>query len=330
MKLKNTLALATSALALGISGAQTATSDIVGYETISLNSGFNPVGVRLVQPVLFSGTFDGDDNTSLTDSSADFSTLASNTSYILQITDTDGYNEVFTTSDLVGSTGITTQIANLGDFSSSPYTIRLAETIETVFGTNNSAGLTSTTSASSSDQIWISDGSGGFTQYFFFNLNGTPTLSLVDPLGPIDPSTIALAPDEGLLLVANGGAKDIVISGSVNTSDTATVLSSGFNAVNSIFPAGTTIETAFGTNNSAGLTSTTSASSSDQIWVSDGNGGFTQYFFFNLNGTPTLSLVDPLGPIDPSTVNLDAGFLIVANGGAKTVTQKAPDSISNL
>jgi len=197
----------TAILTIGCTSAQTATSDIVGYETVSLTTGFNALGARLVQPTVLAGTFDGDNNTELTDSSADFSTLTANTPYVLQITDSDGFNEVFITLDLSDSTSITTQIAALGDFSSASYTIRPAETIASLFGTNNSAGLTSTTDPTTSDQIWVSDDNGGFTEYFFFDLNGVPTLSLTEPLGPIDPSTVTL--NSGFLVVANGGAKTV-------------------------------------------------------------------------------------------------------------------------
>ena len=80
MKMNKIITAATLAGFLGLAGsasAVTATSNVVGYETVTLQPNqFNLVGFRLHGTERSSGTFDGSTDTSLTDSSANFDGLS--------------------------------------------------------------------------------------------------------------------------------------------------------------------------------------------------------------------------------------------------------------
>ena len=313
-----------------------ATSPVVGYETITLNAGINPVGIRLLEKPVVTGQLETIGEAGVTDADVDFSTLLDpEVTYILEIEDAVGILQIIT--QFSGGTLTTDEDLSGAVADGTSYTLREASTIASVFGADNSAGLTSTTGADSSDQILVSNGIGGFDTYFFFDNGGTPALVLVDETSefgivPAVPEDIILPNDQGILIVSPV-ANSLVVAGDLKTTPTSVPLSPGINAVSSQFPVSQTIESVFGADNSAGLTSTTGADSSDQILVSDGNGGFDTYFFFDNEGTPALVLVDETSAFGivqatAADVELGSGYLVVSPG-SNNFTHSAPQIIVN-
>lgn len=328
------------AIAVGLASSAfgQATSPVVGFETVSVISGFNPVGLRLHESPVATGQLEAISSSSVTDNEIDFGATLAPGTYVLELENVTGVIQIVTTfsGNSLNTSEDLTSVAAPGD----SYTLRPISSIETAFGADNFAGLASTTDASTSDQIWVPDGLGGFDMYFFFDNGGTPSLVQIDETSqfgivPAEASSVSLPLDQGFLIVA-AGPRDIIFSGDLKTTSTSIPFNAGFNPVSSQFPvAGQSIADIFGANNSAGLAFSTDAATSDQIWIADGLGGFDMYFFFDNSGTPTLVEIDEsteFGIVPASaedTVISSSGYLLVG-AGTGNFTHVAPLEVSNL
>ena len=111
------------------------------------------------------------------------------------------------------------------------------------------------------------------------------------------------------------------------------VLTTTFNYISGIFPAGLTLaESELG----LALASTSSFGTSDQVWLPDGAGGFAKYAWVQGNpftGTPT-GWKDSAGvAVDPASVSFDnnPGVIIVRAGANESmVTIDSPDFYDTL
>ena len=121
-------------------------------------------------------------------------------------------------------------------------------TISDLLGANNEAGLTSGSSSSSSDVVYImsADGLGSYNSYYYQTdlfgfLGGTGWRAVGDT--STDMSNIVIGPDDGVL-VNRISAEDlsVVVSGTVNTLDHTRTLPAGFSSLVSYpFPVDTTL-----------------------------------------------------------------------------------------
>ena len=302
-----------------------ATSPVVGYETINLNVGFNPIGLRLLEKPVASGTLEVIGSTTVEDTGADFSALLeAGTSYVLEIEDATGVLQII--DAFSGDTLTTPDDLSATVSEGVSYTIRETATIASVFGEANSAGLTGGPSSTSSDTIFVPDGSGGFREFFFFN--GSVLVENTSPLSQAVAADIELPHDQGFFIVSPA-ANSFVIAGDLKVSNTSFPVSIGFNPYASPFPVdGATIASVFGAGNSADLAGGPSATSSDTIFVPDGSGGFDEFFFFN--GTVLVQNTNPLSQADAATISLDDGFMISSPSGGSFFTQEAPQVILDL
>jgi hypothetical protein len=316
MKLKTITTAAALAVALtGASFAQTAESNVVGYETLTLDAGFNFVGLRLHQNPVASGTLDIVTSTTVEDTATNLGALMTGPTFILEIEDGSGIIQEVTTAAGNGVT-VAADLTGLGTPLS--YTLRPADTLASTFGTT-APGLThGFFGAAGADQIWLWNGA-GFDQYYYDD-NGPKWEDVNDPFGAgIDPATIDLVYADGFVINSPGGS--LVVDGDLKSGATELNLVSGFNFVSSIAPEGATLATAFGAT-APGLThGFFGAAGADQIWIWNG-AGFDQYYYDD-NGPKWEDVNDPFGAgINPATVGLPSGYIINSPGG--DVTQGVP------
>jgi hypothetical protein len=150
----------------------TTNSKLAGFHTVTaLASSTTLVGVNYVRPVLASGIIDAKAANSLTDNDVDFLTaLAGQTNLWIEMT--SGTNKGIATSlSSVGLNALATEddlssLVEVGD----TYVVRTANTVATLFGATNQAGLRGSNSPNSeggADLVHIPDGNGGFRIVYY-------------------------------------------------------------------------------------------------------------------------------------------------------------------
>ena len=142
--------------------AQEFTSEPVGREILTVESGFNYLGLRMHQKIVVTSSYasvtngsttigvHGDVVDALTAGTAYLFEVESGTALgaVIPVTSFDAVNETLTLNDDVS-----------GSFQNGDrFSIRPASTLASVFGVNNSAGLGSSSSFAGSDQVWLPDG----------------------------------------------------------------------------------------------------------------------------------------------------------------------------
>ncbi len=316
-------------LLAGNAMAQSSTSGVVGYETLDYVSGFNFLGARLHEAPVASGTLETVTMTTAVDADVDLGALMDGSSFILEIEDGSGIIQVVTASD--GGTGLSvTDLSGVAN--GAAYTLRASATIASIFGVANDAGLTSTTTFGGSDQVWLSDGSGGFDKYFYSDATFTDPAAWRDSAGTlVDSTTIDIVYTDGIILNSQPAGGSVVVTGDLVTSDTLVALGDGFNFLGSVYPVGTNLESTFGAANEAGLTSTTTFGGSDQVWVSDGAGGFNKYFYSDATFTDPAAWRDSAGSlITASSIDVPSGYIINNTGGPQNALTAAPSFYAGL
>jgi len=332
--LKAAAAMGLTALLVGSAAAQESASKPVGYETLTIQDGFNYLGLRLHEAPVASGTITAIDADSIEDSAADFSTLTG--TYILEIDNGSGIIQevvTFNSATEIPTDNLTGEVA-VDD----SYTLRPVATLESVFGADGGDLDPGSSGTGGADQIWIPDGTGGFAKYYYdsFNLNSfAAAWTNADGGAPVDPATVSLVYTDGLVIVGAGGANTFVVTGSVKLTETNFALSSGFNYISSVSPAGSTLASMFGTDNESLLDAGNSGTGgADQVWIPVA-GGFAKYYYdtFNLTSfAPEWTNADGGAAVDPATVSLDdaSGLIIVNPGDSQSNSAGVPSFYGNL
>ena len=319
-----------------------ATSGVVGYETLDYVAGFNYLGLRLHSNPAVSGALTGADANGVSDSAVDFSTILTGETFILEIEDGAGagiIQEVTTTGDDVNEIATQIDLAAEGVAAGDKYTLRAAATLESVFGAANEAGLAPGQGGSAgSTQVWLPDGAGGFDQYYYFvdPFFGTEEWRTVVGDTAVTPADVNIVYTDAIVLNA-AGAGSIVVTGDLKTSPTSIALTSSFNYVGSVYPVGATIESTFGAANEAGLTPGQGGSAgSDQIWIHQGGPDFDRYFYFvdPFFGTEewrdvATNAAIPTGENSPS-LDAASGYILLNGGEFNNVDTTAPGFYEDL
>ena len=347
--------LIAAAIACGFASAQTtAYTTPVGYETLTVATGFNYLGLRLQQPVSLAGIVTAKTETSLTLSSS--AALVGGKMYVLEITNAIGVTQEFLGTALAGDV-LTTPIGLSAQVVADPtngdkYKIRSAPTLATTFGAKNSAGLAAGSFGPGLDQVWLPNPASptGFDQYYFDTDQTDPvtldsgTWANAATNDPVDGASTTWNYADGILLArAVGspvGAETVVISGEVKTSTTEYSLAKGVSYVSSIYPVGATLSSTFGAKNSAGLAPGSFGPGDDQVWVPNSSSitGFDQYYFDTDQTDPvtldggTWANASTNDPVDGATTTLTSGALIVIaeTGTAKNATITPPSYYTDL
>lgn len=313
--------------------ANTAYSTPSGYVTENLQPGFNFVGLTLVNSSVAAGTFTSNTGESLTDSNADFSSLAPATQYILEIGGNgplaglimDMPGSVFSGDTISGLTEITADYL-------APYTVRPAATVSQVFGSGENVLLQKGTAATA-DKLFIPNTAGnGFDTYF--HTADAPAF----PGGPIvagrwqrlsatgDQANAPINYLDGFYVQILGAARDLVVTGEVKTSVTSLPAVTGFSYFSSIYPVGSTLASS----TLADSVTRGTAGTADLIFIPQVGGGFSS--FFHTNDAPAF----PGGPIvpgrwqqvgvagDAGTAPFASGFILQRRGASANIPYAPP------
>ncbi|MFW2385571.1 MAG: hypothetical protein ACN4GG_07065 [Akkermansiaceae bacterium] len=335
--LKAVAAIGLSALAIGSAAAQDAASKPVGYETLDYGVGFTGLGVRLHQAPVTSGVIASADANSITVTDADFDALlTAGTDYVLEIENAKGIVQVVnswageaitTPSDLSAEivAGETT------------FTIRPIDTLESLFGSGTALNIApGNGNSGGADQVWLSDGAGGYTKYYFDNF-APPTFASASwvnlETGAVEGADIPVLYPDGVVMNSPAGGS-VVVTGSVKLTATELTLFQGFTFVSSVAPAGADLTTAFGADADSLSIAPGNGNSggADQVWIQNDAGAYDKYYFDNF-APPTFASASWVkigdGAIDGATIGLPAGIVINSPTGGN-VTQGVPSFYSTL
>ncbi len=319
--------LAVALLAPGALFAQTtATTTPVGYVTQTVRPNIaNLIGINLHNAAVSSGVIDSSTSTSITDTGVNFtSLLTSGKTYILEISgasDNGVIQEVVTWSGstLTTTTNLTPFITN----GTTTYKLREAPTISSIFGPNNSFGLTPSTDGDTTacDTILVLNAAGdAFVTCFYYD-DGT-TQAWYD-LDFNDVTNLPLIYADSLYVSRVAGVdKNIVISGEVKTTKTNLALAAGNNFVGSVYPAGST----FG---NSGLSLSLSPSTdgdtavADTVLLPQSDGSYRTCFYFDDGATQSWYDLDFN---DLTNVPLTPGLVIQNKGASKNAVLTPPTS----
>jgi hypothetical protein len=257
-----------------VSAQNTAVTKPVGYHTETiLGDAFTLLGINVGNAVAAAGDFDA---ASATDNDVDFTTLlTAGTSYTVQNLATGAAAPV---TGFDANTLTTTLTIASGD----TYEIRADATVASIFGANNEAGLGDGDEASA-DVVWIPQADGSFVQIYrkvadFFGGAGWRQVgdSNTDESGRVIAFTSSIFIQRKL-----ADPLDIVFVGHVRTSATTySLLADQFNFVNRVLPVGITLaDTDIEAAITAGTWADGDAGSADVIWITDGAGGYDQFYF---------------------------------------------------
>ena len=315
--------LIAAAAVTGLASAQTtAYTTPVGYENVSVATGFNYLSLRLHQPTIAAGTFETVGASSVIDTGANFSALSSNAAqtFIIEIIAADGVMTEVLGSAASGDTITTTDnLSAAGVPNGAAYKIRRASSLSSVFGANNSAGLAAGFGGIGGDIILVPNGSGGFNQFYYDDL----VSSWADVNGsPVDGANVPLVYVDTLIISSTGAISSLTVTGEVKTGPTKTAVATGFNYLGSIYPAGATL---ISTCDAAipDLDKGFGGIGGDIFMVPNGSGGFNQFYYDDL----ATSWADVNGsPIDGSTVNLTPGIILSNDGSPMNLKFTQPAS----
>jgi len=308
--------------AAGFAHAAEVATTPVGYVTTSLQPGFNLLGITLHKPVVVQGNFDSVSGNQLTDVNINPTVLPAGKTFILEITSglAEGFVQEFVSisnDTLVLPAAIPNLAVNDG------YTIRVAPTLEEIFGTT----LQTRAVSAGSDIVWLANGPGVFEKYYlntpFF---GSPVWKRINSDGTETnaPNTPVVYLD-GIFVEVKTTGKNLIVSGELRAKTTSIALGTGFNAIGTVFPVGSTLS-------SSGLAATLQtravAAGSDIVWVAAGVGVFDKYYYNTpFFGAPTWKRINPDSTevnINGSAVNLSSGMFIERKGGAASMKLVGP------
>lgn len=316
------------------SAAETAYTTPVGYTTQTLPANtLSLVGFNVLPSPVVVGTLTDvtGGSTVLTDTASNFTTiLTAGTMYTIEINDgpgtIDGTVQEFTT----WSGNTITVPAMPGVAIGDKYKIRPVKTLQELFP----AGfLTGAALASSADKVWVPNGSGGYNKYWY-RITISPTGWRTTTTGLNDTGAVSgsvpLPYIDGILIEKKGTATDFVQSGEIKTTPSSTVAIVGLNPISVVPPAGLTL---FTSGLDTQISGAALASGADKIWVPNGSGGYTKYWY-RITISPTGWRTTTTGLNDTgavaSDVPLTSGIMIERKNSAKTILMNVPSSYSGL
>ncbi|WP_411845766.1 hypothetical protein AAFN60_19350 [Roseibacillus persicicus] len=314
------------AIAVGLcsSAFGQATSPVVGYETISVEPGFNFVGLRLHEKPVASGELETVTANEVVDNDVDLGSLMDGSTFVLEIENAEGVLQEVT---MASGTGLATADTS-GITAPVSYTLRPSANVSSVFG--DSAGTivldAGTGSSVGADQVWLWNGS-AFDKYYFDSSFLNPDFSTSETWVDagtslaVDGSSIDLVYADGIVLISAAGT-DFTVSGDLKSTSTELALQSGFNFVSSVAPVGANLNVVFG-DSSANVSLAQGGGSSvgaDQVWVWNGSAFDKYYFdqsFLNPDFSTSESWVNAASSttVDGSTIELPSGYVIVSAAG---------------
>jgi hypothetical protein len=321
--LKAAAVIGLTALAVSSAAAQTA-SKPVGYETVAINQQFNTFGLRLLGAPNVTSTVGAVAGATVTLDAAP----SADGLYIVEVNDNALAGAVVTGTATGADVVLSEELAlAVGD----SITLRAPQTLASVFG--DPSTLTQAGNDGSADIISVPDGSGGFTSYWYFSgaFGGVGAgWREVGGAANIDPAGVVLVYTDGMVVTNRGANNSLVVTGSVKTSPTTLGLTTQFNYVSSVYPAGATLDNS---GLEADLTAAGNDGSADLVSLPDGAGGFNTYWNFSggFGGAGAgWRQIGSADAVDPATVELTSGMIITNRDGDQNASLSAPSFYADL
>jgi hypothetical protein len=303
-----------------------------GYTTKSLLQGFNLVGLNLQTPTVASGVFENAVGTALTDDELSLSPVAGKT-YILEITASATPALVGTIQDIastsISGTTITSNddLAALGLAAGDSYALRVAPTLEDVFGVvsvTNGGTLQAALSSNSADVVWVPTGTGNYTKYYLHNTGAFRNVAT-----NVASPNIPLIYADGLLIQKrNTVAASLTVTGEVKLVGTNSVIVQGFNPVSVVSPAGLNL---WNSGLADDLQAALSSNSADIIWVQQANLAYEKYYRHSSGNWRNVVTNVNLTQSEAEAVSLSNSILIQRRAVSPiNLDLNVPESYSNL
>ena len=345
MKYNNIILTSVGLVSLGFSQvtpqvSSLVTSDVVGYETLNKQIGFNYFGLRLVEDSIFRGTVGAVSGATIT---LDREVSVSTNSHLVEIT--SGLAEG-TVIEITNGSGLNITIQeDLSNevFPGDTVTIRPVQTLASIFGANNNQSLVSGVSYAGSDQIWVPNRGGDFNKYaylqagfsgqeegWYSSLDDGATINLINP------EEIKLNYIDGIIINSRS-VGEIIVYGNVKLTPTSIAITTDFTYIGTNYPAGATLDTVLVNASTSNLESSSSFGGSDQLLIPDGDGGLNKYaylqsgFLGQSEGWYTSEDGINITAVNGSEVELSSG-LIISRGSDidKNITLSVPETYNNF
>jgi hypothetical protein len=305
-----------------------------GYVTQSLTANsFNLVGLTLQNSPVASGNFETVTETTLTDTGATFTPVASRT-YVLEIITSPAtpslVGSIFEipAANISGNTITVTTVPqinlnSIGLTSTATYNLRLAPNLEEIFRTHATSMLTRGLSSGNADIVWVPTNTVGvYNQYFVHSTTNAFRIAGTTTPAPNIPVIYA----DGLLIQKKAAATTFTQTGQVKTVGTNNVIASGINPVSMVAPAGLTLMTA-GFETSTGWVKGLSAGNSDVVWIPSGVNTYDQYYFHSSTSKwRNVATNTAIGEDIP----LPSAILVQKKTGTLSLSLKVPTSYNSL
>jgi hypothetical protein len=304
----------------GSAFSQTAVSGAGGYTTYNLGVGFNLIGISLFDPVIVSGTIDAEAGAVITDAGVDFTAALptpTTTKYLIEILSGAQSGAVAEIASVDSATQIT--LDGPVGAGTADYQIRKAPLLGDIFGTTLQGGA----NAAAADVVWLPNGAGGFNQ-FFYSTVGNQFRSSAAPFGALPNGVPVFYPD-GMFVQVKTTAKNVVVTGMVKTTGTVVAANTDFNLTAVNAPVGQTLGNS---GLQSFLQSGPNAAGADVVWLTNGVGAFTQYFFSSVSSQWKLSS-SAFGP-DQGGVAMTSGIFIQRKGASTAGQLTVPAFYANL
>lgn len=327
--------------------AQSASSDPVGFVTLSLQQGNNYVGFSLMSQRAYQGAFTVETsnrarlyltNATLTNDQFNPPVISagSQPTHIIEVIGdgaTQGLNTAIMDTVATGSEIVLQEPLHPGVGSGGQLKIWKLWTIGDAFGPTNSAGLTSANTSNTSDIVLIPNGA-GYDQYYYsaggFSGAGWRKVGA----GATDQKGVPLYYTDGFMILARS-AKTINIVGSVKPGQTTVVLETGNNFLANLCPVNaggdnpSTIGRTLGNSNlyngtANGLAGGNSVAAADLVLIGNG-AGFDQFFYSTGGFVGTGWRQVGGGATDMAGKPLpDGAFIVFRRGAPTTVSLSQP------
>jgi hypothetical protein len=303
-----------------------------GYVTKSLSQGYNLVGLNLQTSTVASGVLENAVGTTLTDSQLSLSPVAGKT-YILEITASATSALVGTIQDIpstsISGTTITSNdnLAALGLAAGDSYALRVAPTLENIFGVvslTNGGTLQAALNSTTADIVWIPNGAGNYTKYYLHN-SGSFRNVATNTASPNVPLVYA----DGFLVQKKGAtAASLTVTGEVKLVGTNSVCVQGFNLISTVSPAGLNLwNSGIADDIQAALNSTTA----DIVWVQQANLTYEKFYRHSSGNWRNIVANVNLTQGQAEAISLSDGVLLQRKGASPVnLDLNVPPSYSNL
>ncbi|MEO6739431.1 MAG: TIGR02597 family protein [Chthoniobacteraceae bacterium] len=335
---------ATAALVLAaasqMSFAQTtATTDPVGFVTLTIAGGGTPnnpkltlVSPTLTQPIAWQGIISGITGNTISVANnpwtVDQFNGAVNGLHYVEIISLTTPTKSGALSDITGTTtGSVTTFDNLTAYAVVGDTIKIRKhvTIGSLFGVTNSAGLLATNDPTTADEVFIYDGSSS-VPYFYYTGDVSSPAGWYDSafsLNPGDAAKVDIGPHQGVVIKRKASASVTMLAqGAVKTGNTIFPVTNGLNVLGTVSAKGLTLGGSglFTNNPATGVKATDDPTTADEVLIYTATGP-TPYFYY------TGDVSSPAGWYD-SAFTFAADLVAIAPGTAFVLKRKGGGSFN--